>query len=246
MSEEDKETREQQDGTQEGQDTQNEKSYLTEDEFQERFDEHRREFHKRGERSLARKLGLNPDNVDLSSEESIMKALEERKDARENLDAERIERVKEEVRSEYEPYKQEAEQLRQRIAKSEVLSAAKQAGFVEDVTEGEWADDFVQDVLRRTEVHEDHGRVVVDENGQPVPSSEEGRTYKGVTDLVQELGENSRWRTFAGGQPQTADSGFSENESASPGKTAKSDFTEEERRAYITENGYSAWAKLPE
>jgi hypothetical protein len=228
--------------------------YIPEDEVRENyvpkdevFDKHVQEGMERGKKQLARSLGLNPDNVDLSSEESIRQAYEEKREAEKNLDAERIEKVKEQVKAEYEPYKEENQKLKRRLAETEIVQEAERVGFTEDVTDGDWKDDFVEDVMERTKLTDEFGRVVVDENGDPVPSSDPDKTYKTTEDLLEEWSQDSRWSTFASGQPQKTDSGY--NESSSPDTSVnqtKADFTDEERREFIKENGAAAWTNLPD
>lgn len=224
--------------------------YIPEQEFDERFqkkfDKHREDFQMRGQRQLARTLGLNPDHIDLSDPNAIKSALDEQRDLEKNLDAERIEKVKKEVEKKYEPVIQERDTYKNRLAEMEIISAAQQAGFNENVTSGDWKQEFVRDVASKTKVMDTGERVVVDEDGQPMPSSEPGKTYQSVSDLLSRMRQEGRWKIFANGSPQKSDSGFSEG-TTTVAKTGNRRSDYKNRIDFIDNGGTpEEWMRMPE
>lgn len=225
--------------------------YIPKDEFdrrfQQKFDEHRDEFMKRGMKNMARKLGLNPDTIDYTDERAVKKALEQKRDLEQNLDEERVDKLKQEIHAEYEPVKQELETYKNRMAELQILGAAKDAGFQDDVVNGEWKNEFIRDVRDRTTVLENGERVMIDEKGNPLPSPDPQKTYQNVNDLLQEMTQKSRWSVFATRKAQKSDSGFNEGsrtEMNSKGRK-KSDY--ESRVAFIREGGTAKeWINMPD
>ncbi len=218
--------------------------------FQSKFDDKADEFIMRGKKQSLRELGVDLDLVseDELREGSVDEIFEQHQEVVEDLKEDKIaelkEQVEENVREEYEPYKEKYEALKQERDQDMILEEAE-SYFDKEVIEGDFRQDFIEDVKRRTEFKEDEDgnfrRIAVDEDGDPVPSNRSDKAVKEIDEVVQEL-SNGKWNRFAIDQPQKTDSGYNENSPTQKGLTKQ----DVDRTDYIAENSYEEWASLPQ
>jgi hypothetical protein len=220
-----------------------------------RFEEHRKDLESRklkeGKAEVLKSLGLNPDSVDLDDPDSVQEALNRKRELENSIPEEKLEELKSDIRkqveSEYEPFKERATTLEKDRKKDLVHRFAENSGFQDPVVDGPFRSDFENDVFSRTKYTEEHGLVLVDEDDEPIPSTEEGKTYKGLSELFEDDSFVEKWGHFRNSKPQQTDSGLREGttERTYDGQK-KSDFTQQKKWDYIKENGSDAWFNLPD
>ncbi|WP_263787296.1 hypothetical protein [Salinibacter grassmerensis] len=223
---------------------------LADEKFQSKFDQHADDMILRGKKQSLRELGVD---LDLVSEEdlregSVDQIFEEHQEVVDDLKEDKIaelkEQVEENVREEYRPVEEKYEKLKEQRDRDLILEHAD-AYFDEEVIEGNFRQDFIEDVKRRTEFKEDEDgnfrRIAVDKDGDPVPSNKSDKAVKEIDEVVRELSDG-KWNRFAIDKPQKTDSGYNENTTTQKGLTKQ----DVDRTDYIAENGYDAWATLPQ
>lgn len=199
-----------------------------------------------GKRKALEELGADLDFVskeDLQNKtaKEIIKEQEALSDLTEEKIAQIKQKAEEKAKKDLLPYKEKYEKLQERREEDNILSTARKF-LSEEVVEGDWRDDFLNDVRKRTKRNDDGELIVVDEDGDPVPSDQKDKAVKDVTELIQELSSN-KWKPFALDKPQTGDSGYSEN-----GTTDRTGLTKKnvDRVKFISEHSYDEWANLPD